>query len=98
MLRISTPLSREVEAQTAEAIGACIAVHRTLGPGELLCQQRLDFVVADSIVLELKAVERLSSVHEAQIISYLRASGLRVGLLITFNVAVLKQGIRRLVL
>jgi len=62
------------------------------------CSYRLDFVVAGKVVIELKAVDALQKVHEARLLTYLRLSGLRVGLLINFNVAVLKEGIRRLVL
>ena len=58
------------------------------------CSYRLDFVVAGKVVIELKAVDALQKVHEAQLLTYLRLSGLRVGLLINFNVAVLKEGIR----
>jgi GxxExxY protein len=54
--------------------------------------------VADEIVVELKAVERLLSVHEAQLLSYLRLTGKRVGLLINFNVSVRHRGIVRRVL
>ena len=49
------------------------------------------------MIVEIKAVERLNSVHEAQLLSYLRLYGCRVGLLINFHVAMLKQGIRRIV-
>jgi GxxExxY protein len=59
---------------------------------------RLDLVVEDCVILELKAVERLERIHRAQVISYLRASGLRVGLLINFNTEQLKSGLRRIVL
>jgi GxxExxY protein len=59
---------------------------------------RLDVVVADAVLVELKAVERLVAVHEAQLLTYLRLSGKRVGLLMNFNVAALKQGIVRKVL
>jgi GxxExxY protein len=59
---------------------------------------RVDFVVYDSIVLELKSVEAIAPVHEAQLLTYLRLGGWHVGLLINFNVAVLKDGIRRRVL
>jgi GxxExxY protein len=65
---------------------------------EPLCHHRLDLVVDRTVVVELKAVDRLSPVHLAQVISYLRASRLRCGLLINFNVPVLKQGLRRVVL
>lgn len=53
---------------------------------------RLDMVVEGEVVLELKAVERLERIHEAQLISYLHSSGLRVGLLFNFNVEYLRQG------
>lgn len=66
--------------------------------GQLICRQRLDIVVADQVLLEVKAVEQLASVHHAQVLSYLRVARLRVGLLINFNVPVLKDGIRRVVL
>jgi GxxExxY protein len=60
--------------------------------------QRLDLVVADQLILELKAVECLINVHEAQLLSYMKASRLRAGLLINFNVWQLKSGIKRVVL
>jgi GxxExxY protein len=59
---------------------------------------RLDFIVEDKVVLELKAADALHSVHEAQLLTYLRLTGCKIGLLINFNVAVLKNGIRRMVL
>ena len=59
---------------------------------------QLDFVVDGKVVVELKAVEALLPVHEAQLLTYLRLTGCRVGLLINFNVAVLKNGIKRRVL
>ena len=111
-------------------IGACIEVHRHLGPGLLesayeqcLCYElselglawerqkvlpvrykglelqhgyRVDLVVDAEILVEIKAVERLLPVHEAQIITYLRLSGLAVGLLVNFHAATIKHGLRRL--
>jgi GxxExxY protein len=59
---------------------------------------RLDSVVADQVIVELKAVERLLPIHEAQLITYLKLTGLRVGLLINFNVRLLKEGVKRIVL
>ena len=59
---------------------------------------RIDLIVADEVVVELKAVERLLSVHEAQLITYLKLTGKRVGLVINFNVSVLYRGIMRRVL
>jgi GxxExxY protein len=64
----------------------------------LLCEQRLDFVVAEAIVLEIKATEMIAPVHHSQLLSYLRVSRLRVGLLMNFNVPVLKDGLVRKVL
>jgi len=59
--------------------------------------QRIDLVVEPGVIVELKTVEVLLPVHEAQLLSYLKTTGLRVGLLINFNVKMLKDGIRRLV-
>ena len=61
------------------------------------CGYRLDLVVEEEVVVELKSAERLERIHEAQLLSYLRLSGRRVGLLINFNVTRLRDGIRRLV-
>ena len=112
-------------------LGACIEVHRHLGPGllesayeeclchelslagssferqrplpviykgvRLACGYRLDVVVEEKLVLELKAVDHLLPVHEAQVLTYLKLTGLDVGLLVNFNTPVLRRGIRRLV-
>ena len=59
--------------------------------------QRVDFIVAELIVVEIKAVMRLDQVHRAQLISYLKTTGLHGGLLINFRVPLLKDGIRRVV-
>src|SRR5262245_62433372 len=61
----------------------------------LLSTHRLDVVVAGKILIEAKAIDRFAPVHYAQVISYLRGAGLRVGLLVNFNVAVLADGLRR---
>ncbi len=58
---------------------------------------RLDLVVENAIVVELKSVERLEPIHQAQVLSYLKLSGHRVGLLINFNVRMLKNGIKRFI-
>jgi GxxExxY protein len=63
---------------------------------ELDCGYRLDGVVADSLLIEIKAVERLLPIHEAQALTYLRLTGLPVAILVNFNVAVLRHGLRRL--
>ena len=59
---------------------------------------RLDLLVAGVVVVEVKAVEKLLPLHEAQLLTYLKVTGLRLGLLINFNVALLKQGVKRMVL
>ena len=59
--------------------------------------QRVDFIIEGLIVVEIKAVARLDQVHRAQLISYLKTTGLHGGLLINFRVPLLKDGIRRLV-
>jgi GxxExxY protein len=115
---------------TEQVIGACIEIHKQLGPGllesayeECLCYElsnlgiaferqrplpvhyksvlldcgyRLDLVVDNRIILELKTVENLLPIHEAQLLTYLKLSGLTLGLLINFNVPVLKNGIKRI--
>lgn len=113
-------------------IGACIEVHRTLGPGLLEniyqqclarefglqgipfekeiakpisykdslieCGLRLDFFVDNRIIVELKATEKLLPIHKAQVLTYLKLTGCKLGLLINFNFPMLKDGIERLAL
>jgi len=62
------------------------------------CSYRLDFLVEREVVVELKSVEKVLPVHEAQLLTYLKLSGKQVGLLINFNVPLLKDGISRRVL
>lgn len=64
---------------------------------QLDCGYRLDFLVGELVIVELKAVETIEPIHEAQLLTYLRLKQLWLGLLINFNVPVLKQGIKRLV-
>jgi GxxExxY protein len=64
---------------------------------KLECGYRLDIVVEKTVVLELKSIEAFSPVHEAVILTYLRLSGFKIGLLINFNVTILKEGIRRFI-
>jgi len=116
---------------TRRVIGACIEVHKALGPGllesvyeECLCRElalnnltferqralpvaykgvlldcgyRLDLVVEEKVIVELKTVPKLLPVHGAQLLTYLRLSGLSLGLVVNFNVPVLKDGIKRVV-
>lgn len=124
-------LPDDLEELAHKTIGACIAVHKELGPGLLegaytkalveelkfqqlpfdveyivpvtyrgavICHQRLDAFVDRRLVVEIKSVDRLNPLHQAQVISYLRLTHARLGLLVNFNVEVLKQGIRRIVL
>jgi GxxExxY protein len=115
---------------SALIIGACIEVHRHLGPGllesaydqcvaheltlrgvpferqvpvpleykgaTLDCGYRLDFIVARRVILEIKCVDRLLPIHAAQVLTYLRLTGVKVGLLVNFREVVLRNGIRRL--
>jgi len=60
------------------------------------CAYRLDLVIENRLIVEVKSAERLMPIHEAQLITYLRLTGVPVGLLLNFNTDVLKNGIRRL--
>ena len=62
------------------------------------CGYRLDLLVEDRIIVEIKSVEALASIHEAQLLTYMKLARMKVGLLINFNVPVLKNGIKRFVL
>ena len=64
---------------------------------KLDCGYRLDVVVNDLVVLELKAVDQIQPIHSAQLLTYLKLSNLKLGILINFNVTVLKSGIKRIV-
>jgi GxxExxY protein len=66
--------------------------------GVLVCTQRIDLLVAQQLVLEIKSVDRIHPVHVAQTVGNLRATGTRVGLVVNFNVPLLKHGVRRVVL
>jgi len=64
---------------------------------QLDCGYRIDLLVDDAVILEIKSVDSLAPIHQAQLLSYLKLSGCEVGLLINFNVKLLKQGIVRMV-
>ena len=66
--------------------------------GQKVGEGKIDLVVGDSVIVELKAVESLLPIHKAQVISYLKMSGCCLGLLINFNVPLLKDGLKRIVL
>jgi len=74
-----------------------VALPVTYKTVQLDCGYRLDFLVEKLVVLELKAVEALQPIHEAQLLTYLKLGGWPIGLLINFNVPVLKKGIKRMV-
>ena len=62
------------------------------------CGYRLDLVIAGSVVVEVKAVEQIAPVHEAQLLTYMKLARCRIGLLINFHVPLLKNGVRRLII
>jgi len=66
--------------------------------GRSIGEYRIDVIVEDLIIIEVKSVERFDPVFQAQVLSYLRATGKKLGLLINFNTQLLKQGIRRFIL
>lgn len=63
----------------------------------LECGYRLDLVVEERVIVELKAVSKLEPLHDAQVLTYLKMTGLKLGLLLNFNVSLLRDGIRRIV-
>jgi GxxExxY protein len=65
---------------------------------QLDCGYRIDLLIDDQLIVELKCVEQLAKIHEAQILTYMRLAKIKAGLLINFNVPLLKRGIRRFVL
>lgn len=64
---------------------------------KLDCGYRLDLLVGEKVIVELKSIDRLLPIHSAQLLSYLKLSGCKVGLLINFNVKILKSGLRRII-
>ncbi len=65
--------------------------------GQTVGEGRLDLLVGNALIVELKAVETLAPIHSAQLLSYLKMTGHPLGLLINFNVPILKDGIRRII-
>ena len=122
---------KELNMLSNQVVGACIEVHRILGPGlleaayeECVCHElrlrnivfdrqvqvpiafkgvqltnafRLDILVEKRLIVELKAVDELEPIHIAQLSTYLKLTGLHLGLLMNFNVKLMKHGIRRLI-
>lgn len=130
LTRVHSTLAPDVDDTMTRVIGACIEVHRHLGPGFLeeiyhravcvelgnrgivfnkerrigitykgvaLAHHELDLVVESRVIVEIKAVAQLEEIHVAQVVSYLKATGMRAGLLVNFNKPVLKDGLRRIV-
>jgi len=64
---------------------------------KLDCGYRMDLVVEDRLVLELKCVDKILPIHEAQLLTYLKLSGLKAGLILNFNCKLMKEGIKRMV-
>ena len=62
---------------------------------EIDCAYRLDLIIADNLIVELKSVSQLSAIHEAQILTYMKLANVKTGLLINFNTVILKDGIKR---
>ena len=90
------------EALTLELADAGLAFVRqkeigVVYKGRVIGKHRLDLLVGEQLVVELKTVEELAAIHKAQVISYLKATGLSLGLLINFNVPLLKDGVQRVV-
>ena len=65
---------------------------------KLDCGYRIDLLVDDSLIIELKSVDKILPIHQAQLLTYMKLSGIGIGLLINFNVSFLKHGIKRMVL
>jgi GxxExxY protein len=130
MWHLKSGIDEETETLCHRIIGACIEVHRHLGPGlselvyeEALCLElalrqipferqlatrieykgvevgsgRLDLLVARKVVVELKALESLARVHTLQAVTYLKATGCQLALLVNFNTVRLRDGIKRVV-
>ena len=83
--RLNVPFQRQ----------ACLPVQ--YGDIQIDAGLRLDIIVANEVIAELKAVETILPVHEAQLMTYLKLTGMRLGFLINFNVPLLKHGIRRII-
>ena len=65
---------------------------------KLDCGYRIDLLVANSLIVELKSVENVLPIHQAQLLTYMKLSGIKIGLLMNFNVKYMKDGIKRMVL
>lgn len=87
----------ELEAN-GYAVQSQVEVPITYRGHTIACAYRMDLVVESAVVVELKAVEQLLPIHEAQLLTHMRLTGLRTGLLLNFNTPYLRDGIKRFVL
>ena len=102
------PVSPAIDGLAKEVVDAAFKVHSTLGPGllesvvyedvRLDAGLRIDLVVENRLIVEIKAVETMPPVFEAQLLTYLKLTKMRLGLLINFNVSKIKDGIKRIIL
>jgi GxxExxY protein len=88
-------LSHELELRSVPHV--CEVTFPISYKGKIVGEGRLDMLIDNTLVVELKAVEVLSPVHRAQVVTYLRATGHQLGLLINFNVLLLKDGMKRVI-
>src|SRR3972149_6803179 len=109
--KIYAPIAADVEKVGKTVLDAAFKVHTALGPGLLesvyeTCTAfeiremglRLDMLVENCVIVEFKSVENMNPIYEAQLLTYLKLTGLRLGFLINFNVVRLKDGIKRMVI
>jgi len=92
-----TCLVHELKKNSVKVLSQ-VALPVTYDGTKLDAGYRIDLLVEDKVILELKAVEKITVLHHAQLMSYLKLSGKRVGLLLNFNTVHLKDGIKRIVL
>jgi GxxExxY protein len=75
-----------------------VALPIVYGGEKLDAGYRLDLIVDSGVIVEIKSIDALAPIHEAQVLTYLKLSGLRIGLLMNFNVVLFKHGLKRVVL
>jgi GxxExxY protein len=98
LLEASYEAALAIEFETAKLCFQRQLVIPVSYKGQPIGEHRLDFLVEDAVIVELKSVERYDPIFEAQLLTYLRLSGKRRGLLINFNSRLLKEGVKRFVL
>jgi GxxExxY protein len=98
LLKASYEAALAIELETAKLCFQQQLIVPVFYKGRPIGEHRLDFLVEDAVILELKSVERFDPLFEAQVLTYLRLSGKRRALLINFNSRLLKDGIKRFVL